>query len=283
MKLTFLGTGTSYGLPYIGCDCAVCRSDNPRNKRLRCSVLVEAGRNEQVADEEKAQKLGEGAVEHADVTRPTRLLVDTTPDFRQQLLRAEVSHVSAVLWTHSHNDHIIGLDDIRPLCDRAGYIDGYTNAETMAHLQHVFGYAFVPGRDHGGFPRMRSHLVEPGQSFQVGDIRVTAVPILHYRREIFAYRFEHGGRTLVYATDCSHIPGGSWELMQGADVLVLGALRYKEHVAHFSLQQAIDAAGKLKPGRTLFTHMAHDLDHDATNAMLPAGIELAYDTLSFEF
>jgi phosphoribosyl 1,2-cyclic phosphate phosphodiesterase len=274
MKLTFLGTGTSYGLPYIGCDCAVCRSDDPRNKRLRCSVLVEAS-----GAEKPQRSQSKGSVEHSVWTR---LLVDTTPDFRQQLLRAGVSRVSAVLWTHSHNDHIIGLDDIRPLCDRAGYIDGYANADTLAHLQHVFGYAFVPGRDHGGFPRLRSHLIAPRHSFQVGDVRVTAVPILHYRREIFAYRFEHGGRTLVYATDCSHIPDGSWELMRGADVLVLGALRHKEHVAHFSLQQAIDAVNRLQPGRTLFTHMAHDLDHDATNAILPTGIELAYDTLSLK-
>jgi phosphoribosyl 1,2-cyclic phosphate phosphodiesterase len=149
---------------------------------LRASILVEAS---------------EGAI---------RVLVDTTPDLRTQLLRADVSQLSAVLWTHSHNDHIIGLDDLRPVTDRHGYIPGYANAETVAHLQRVFDYVFIPNREHGGFPRLNAHIMEPRQTIDVKNLRITAIPILHYKRDIFAYRFETDSGVLVYATDCSHIP-----------------------------------------------------------------------------
>jgi phosphoribosyl 1,2-cyclic phosphate phosphodiesterase len=252
MKLNFLGTGTSYGVPYIACDCAVCRSDDPLDKRLRSSILVQEG--------------------------DTRVLVDTTPDLRMQFLRAGITTLSGVLWTHLHNDHIIGLDDLRPITDRCGYIDGYANEETMNRLKVVFDYVFVEGRNHGGFPRVNGHVLEPRQSVAVNNLRVTAIPIMHYKRDIFAYRFESDTRALVYATDCSHIPDASWELMHGADVLVLGALRYKEHPAHFSVAQALDAVEKLKPRRAIFTHIAHDLDHRTVNEELPPGVEVAYDT-----
>ncbi|HEX8833954.1 MAG TPA: MBL fold metallo-hydrolase [Abditibacteriaceae bacterium] len=256
MKLTFLGTGTSYGVPYIGCECDVCLSDDARNKRLRCSILVE--------DDE------------------TRILVDTTPDMRAQFLRAGIKQISAVLWTHAHNDHIIGLDDLRPVSDRLGYIPGYANAETLGHLQGVFNYVFVQGREHGGFPRVTGHVRENGQSWNIGAFRITAIPIQHGQREIFAYRFEHDGKSLVYATDCSFIPESSYTLMQSADVFVVDALRHKEHPTHFSVGQALEVVQRLQPGRALFTHIAHDLDHETTNATLPKRVQLAYDTLTVE-
>lgn len=271
MRLTFLGTGTSYGVPYLGCECPVCRSDDARNKRLRCSIVVEG-------NESTTGRSGNTCERDS----PVRVLVDTTPDLRQQLLRANINWVSAVLWTHTHNDHVIGLDDIRPLCDHLGYIDGYGSAATIAHLKHVFDYVFVQGREHGGFPRMKDHLIDPLQPFILSDLRITPIPIFHGKREIFAYRFECGARSLVYATDCSGIPDESIEAMRNPDVLVLDALRHKEHPTHFSIDQATAVVNQLKPGRALFTHIAHDLDHEKVNSMLPDGIELAYDTLSFD-
>jgi phosphoribosyl 1,2-cyclic phosphate phosphodiesterase len=262
MKLTFLGTGTSHGVPYIGCECEVCTSSAPKNKRLRPSILLE------------------------DDAASTRLLVDTGPDFRQQLLRENIGWISAVLWTHTHNDHVIGLDDLRHLTDRCGYLNTYASTNVLAHLEMLFGYAFVGGREHPGFPRLIGNSIAPRETFQIADFRITPIPIFHGRHEIFAYRFEQGAKgnqsTLVYATDCSAIPDESRELMQNADVLILDALRHRPHPNHFSIAQALEAVQMLQPRRAFFTHIAHDLDHDSTNATLPDGVELAYDGLRLE-
>lgn len=268
MRVTFLGTGTSYGVPQLGCDCAVCTSTNERNKRLRSSVLVE----------------------HDGTT----VLIDTTPDLRAQLLRANVRRLDAILWTHWHNDHVIGLDDVRPLSDAQGYIPGFAGAQTLENLRHGFGYVFVEGREHGGFPRVAAREIEAFQSLEIGALRVTPLPIQHGRHAIFAYRFEAkqnqapapGASTrapvFVYATDCSAIPDQSRELMSGADLLVLGALRHREHPAHFTVQEALAETQSLQPRRALFTHIAHDLDDAATNAQLPANVQLAHDGLTVE-
>jgi phosphoribosyl 1,2-cyclic phosphate phosphodiesterase len=259
MKLTFLGTGTSQGLPFVGCECAVCTSTDPHNTRLRCSILLETD---------------DGS---------TRLLIDTGPDLRQQLLRENISWLSGVLWTHTHNDHVIGLDDLRPVSDISGYIDGYAGESTLAHLQNLFGYAFVQGREHYGYPRLTGHAIAPYEALDIKDFRVTPIPIWHGKTEIFAYRFEQGGSTLVYATDCSSIPDASWELMKSPDIFIVDALRHRPHPTHFSIEQATAAAHRLAPSRTYFTHIAHDLDHATTNADLPPGIELAFDGLRIEF
>jgi len=256
MKITFLGTGTSHGLPYIGCDCAVCTSSDPHNKRLRCSVLVE------------------------DDAATTRILVDTTPDLRQQFLREDISWLSAVLWTHPHNDHIIGLDDLRRITDEQGYLNGYTNEATMAHLHRVFDYAFVPDRQHGGFPRLIPHTLQQQQTFIINNFEITTIPIMHGRQEISAYKFYDRKSTFVYATDCSHIPDDSWQHLANADALVLDALRPEPHPTHFSLQQALDAIEKLQPQRGFLTHFAHDMDHATISAQLPEKVQMAYDTLT---
>ena len=251
MKVTFLGTGTSYGVPFVACDCAVCRSADPFNKRLRCSILVE--------DEQ------------------TQLLVDTTPDLRQQMLRAEVSSLSAILWTHSHNDHIIGLDDIRPISNRVGYLNGYGDGATIEDLERLFGYIFEQNREYANFPRVTPHIIAPGDSLNFGRFRVTAFALLHGKREILGYRFENGGRTFVYATDCSAIPEASWPHFADSDLTVLDALRHHEHPTHFNVAQALEVVEKTHPKRALFTHMAHDLDHQTTNSQLPKGVQLAFD------
>ena len=256
MRLRFLGSGTSYGVPYVGCDCAVCSSDDPRDKRLRASITVEQ-------DE-------------------TRLIVDTGPDFRQQCLRANIDHLDAILWTHLHNDHIIGLDDIRPLTDKQGYVPGYANWETMARLKTIFDYVFIQDRDHPGFPRVTPHVVEPGQTLRFGAIEVTPLQIFHGERSILSYQFAHKGRRAVYATDCSRIPPESMEAMRGCDVFIVDALRHTEHPNHFSLAQALDAVEQIDPTRAFLTHLTHDLGHAETEADLPTRVRIATDGLEFE-
>ena len=256
MKLRFLGTGTSYGVPYVGCDCEVCRSSDPRDKRLRASILIE----------EPGENL--------------RLIVDTGPDFRAQLLRAGVDKLSAVLWTHSHNDHIIGLDDVRPLTDRQGYLDGYADAATMERLQMIFDYVFVADRNHPGFPRVTPHILTPFQTIEFGSVAVTPLPIFHGQREIFAYEFAQNGRRIVYATDCSRIPDETMERMKGCDVFIVDALRHAAHPNHFSLAQAIEAAQIVAPKMgAYFTHITHDLEHEATEKTLPPNVKIAFDGL----
>ena len=256
MRLRFLGSGTSYGVPYIGCDCEVCRSDDPRDKRLRACIAIEAG--------------------------DTRLIVDTGPDFRQQCLRAEIDRLSAILWTHLHNDHIIGLDDVRPLSDRQGYIPGYADAPTMERLAAIFGYIFVQDRDHPGFPRVAPHVIEPFQTLQFGEITVTPLPIFHGERAITSYQFERAGRRAVYATDCSRIPDPSLEAMKNCDVFIVDSLRHTEHPNHFNLKQALAAIETIDPARAFLTHMTHDLGHAATEATLPDRVRIAYDGLELE-
>ena len=256
MKLRFLGSGTSYGVPYIGCDCEVCTSTDARDKRLRASILVEQD--------------------------DTRLIVDTGPDFRQQCLRAGVKHLDAILWTHLHNDHIIGLDDIRPLSDRQGYIPGYADAATAQRLKTIFDYIFVEGRDHPGFPRVSLHEIEPFETLQFGEIAVTALPIFHGTRPILSYQFARDGRRAVYATDCSAIPDQSLVAMHGCDVFIVDALRHAAHPNHFSLSQALEIIQEIDPARAFLTHLTHDLGHAQTEAELPARVRIATDGLELE-
>jgi len=255
MIVTFLGTGTSYGVPFVGCRCAVCLSRDTRNKRLRASILVESS-------------AGSNAF---------RILVDTGPDLRTQLLREEISKLDAVLWTHSHNDHVIGLDDMRPITNACGYVPGYGARDTIETLQKIFGYALTQGREEPFFPRLTPHIVEPGQAFELGPFQITPLRIAHGRADILAYKFESEGRSFVYATDCSHIYPESWACFENLDLLTIDALRHAEHPTHFSVAQALEVVNIVHPKRTLFTHMAHDLDHEETNATLPPAVKLAYD------
>lgn len=253
LRVTFLGTGTSAGVPVLGCDCATCRSSDPRDRRWRPSIFIE---------------LADG----------TRVLVDTTPDFRTQALTFGVSGVDVILFTHYHADHIMGLDDVRPFNFRQrGAIPCLGDAPTLAALRRVYAYAWDPTVPQGGgLPKLR--LFEVAGRFSVGTTEVVPIPLIHGTQPILGYRL---GR-FAYLTDCSEIPEPSWPLLEGVEVLVLDALRHRPHPTHFTLDEAVAAAARIGARETYFTHMCHDLPHAETCAALPAGVTLAHDGLVLE-
>jgi phosphoribosyl 1,2-cyclic phosphate phosphodiesterase len=250
LQITFLGTGTSHGVPMIGCECATCRSDDPRDRRLRPSLLIRA------ADD-------------------TTLLVDAGPDLRAQALTHRINRVDAIIFTHGHADHILGLDDVRrynSLMKRPMRL--YGDRLTLDEITRMFGYAFDPLTPKGGgIPQLEP--VEVQGPFAVGPLLVVPVPIWHGKRLILGLRL---GR-FAYLTDCNAIPDESWGLLEGVEVVVLDALRHRPHSTHFSLDQAVAASRRIGARQTYFTHMCHDLPHAATNAELPADMALAYDGL----
>jgi phosphoribosyl 1,2-cyclic phosphate phosphodiesterase len=252
--LLFLGTGTSHGVPMIGCDCAVCRSDDPRDARTRPSAYV---------------TLPDG----------TAILIDTAPDFRMQALRHRLPRIDAVLYTHGHADHVLGLDDLRRFNHlQRGRIPCYGDARTMGELRRTFGYIFdqtTPAG--GGLPEI--DLFDVHGAFCLGHSEVIPVPLWHGQRLVQGYRIG----ALAYLTDCSAIPDSSWALLEGVDTVVIDALRHRAHPTHFTVAQALAAVQRLAPSRAWFTHICHDLPHAATTASLPAGVELAYDGLSVTF
>lgn len=250
MKVTFLGTGTSVGVPRIGCDCAVCTSTDPRNKRLRCAILIE--------------HLGRA------------ILVDTPPDLRTQALRHDVRRVDAVLFTHGHADHLHGLDDVRCYSfGRSDPIPVYGDRPTLERIVRVFDYAFDSAWAEA-VPRLSLHPIEG--DLELFGLHVHPITVLHGRLPVLAFRI---GR-FAYVTDCSRIPEESMAQLRGLDVLVLDALRHKEHPTHFTIDEALRVIDELAPRQTYLTHIAHDLDHDATNDYLPDGVELAWDGLIVE-
>jgi phosphoribosyl 1,2-cyclic phosphate phosphodiesterase len=248
VELLFLGTGTSAGVPMIGCHCEVCTSKDPRDQRSRPSVVIsQAG---------------------------TRVLVDTTPELRLQAVANGLDMIDAVVFTHAHADHIMGLDDVRRYnALRGGPLDVWADMETHRALIQCFGYAFeAPDPELKVF---RPHLVRQfiNGPFTIGPMRWTPIPLFHGRMPVLGYRV--GG--LAYCTDVSLIPEESFELLRGLDVLVLDALQHRPHTTHFSVDQAIEAATRIGAKQTLFTHIAHSLGHEATNETLPPGMRLAHD------
>jgi phosphoribosyl 1,2-cyclic phosphate phosphodiesterase len=254
LEITFLGTGTSHGVPMIACDCAVCRSDDPRDSRLRTAARVR--------------------------TPAIEFVIDTPPDFRTQALRENLRRIDAVLYTHAHTDHVMGFDDLRRYCemqDREMPI--YASPGVFCEFRRIFQFAFDGSV--GGFRNyIRPQVHEVTGPFTLGDLEVTPVSLPHGRFETTGYVFSQLGRPLLaYFTDCNAVPAAALEAARGVEVLVIDALRHRPHPTHMSVQEAIDAAGAMGAKRTFFTHICHDLGHVATEAALPRDVKLAFDGL----
>jgi phosphoribosyl 1,2-cyclic phosphate phosphodiesterase len=252
----FLGTGTSVGVPMLGCDCPVCLSTNPRNHRYRCGVLIE--------------------------TPEGNLLIDTPPELRLQLLRERVRLVHAALFTHYHADHLFGLDDLRPFPRLlGGPVPLYCAAEVEAKIRSTFPYAFGPaaeGMAAGYLPKLTFRRIT-AEPFTVLGERVTPVPLIHAQFDVFGFRIGD----VAYCTDVNEIPRASWPLLEGLRVLVLDALRPRPHMAHFGLDQALDVIERLGPQQAYLTHTSHEMEYETVNASLPPNVRMAYDGLRFDF
>jgi phosphoribosyl 1,2-cyclic phosphate phosphodiesterase len=252
LTLTLLGTGTSHGVPFITCRCAVCTSDDPRNQRFRCSALLQyEGRN---------------------------VLIDTATEFRLQALRAGMTHLDAIVFTHSHADHVGGLDDVRIFSELHGHsIPCYGSSATLDDVRRRFDYIFAPSSWVGTRPRLELHPISGPLS--LFGLEILPVTVFHGPMPVFGFRFG----SAAYVTDCNRIPPESMEMLRGLDVLVLDALRPRPHPTHFSLREALAVVEELRPSMTYLTHTTHDFDYTRTNAdlakLLPR-VELAYDGLT---
>ena len=258
--LTFLGTGTSMGVPTLGCTCAVCTSTDPHDRRLRPSALIRW-----------SEPGGESA-------RERNVVIDTGPDFREQALRSRIYRVDAIFYTHGHADHILGMDDLRPISFAAqregGPIPLYASDETAAILRQIYDYTFSPDTKYP--TRARVKLEPLSDTVRVHGVEFTRVPVMHGDMEITGYRF---GNT-AYLTDVSSIPESSYKLLEGLEHLALSALRHTPHPNHATLVQAVEWAKRIGAQHTWFTHMSHELGHEATNKTLPDNIKLAHDGLT---
>lgn len=255
MRLTFLGTGTSTGVPVIGCDCAVCTSSDPRDARLRASVLLDVG--------------------------SSTILVDTSPDLRVQVLRTGTTHIDAVLFTHRHADHTVGIDELRSFnLLQQRRLPVWATPVTAADLEQRFAYAFDHSFSYfGGKPDLDLHTIDESRPFQVGDIDVIPVPVFHGRMPIVGFRFG----SLAYVTDVKTIPDSSAALLRDLDVLVLTSLRQKTHGAHLSLDEALEWVERLGPRRAVLTHVSHDMGLMTDIApLLPPHVEIATDGMVVE-
>jgi phosphoribosyl 1,2-cyclic phosphate phosphodiesterase len=262
LRITVLGSGTSHGVPSIGCDCAVCRSPDPKDRRMRPSILIEI-------DAPSPSRFADGV---------RAILVDTSTDLRAQALAFGVRRVDAILFTHSHADHVFGLDDVRRYNQmQRGAIACYADAGTLASLRRMFAYVFEPPKQlGGGVPQLS--LFRLAGPMTLGGVEIVPVPLFHGSLPVLGFRVG----SFAYLTDCNAIPDESWPLLDGVRTIVLDALRHRPHSTHFSVSEALDVVARLGATRAYFTHICHDLPHAETCAQLPAGVELAYDGLVLE-
>lgn len=250
MKITFLGTGTSQGVPVIACSCNVCQSSNPQDKRLRSSILIEI--------------------------EDLRMVVDTGPDFRYQMLRAKVQKLDAVLFTHPHKDHIAGLDDVRAFNRLQGSaIDIYADEYVQEALKREFYYAFQPQK-YFGIPQLNLHEINESQSFYIKNIEITPILVFHYRMPVLGFRIED----FAYITDAKTISKEEKDKLRGVKTLVLNALQKESHISHLTLSEAIELAEEIGAETTYFTHISHNMGlHEEVSQELPPQMHLAYDGL----
>jgi phosphoribosyl 1,2-cyclic phosphate phosphodiesterase len=253
VKITFLGTGTSQGVPVIACDCETCRSEDPRDKRLRTSLLIE---NEE-----------------------TTLVIDAGPDFRQQMLRANVGKLDSIILTHEHKDHIAGMDDVRAFNYRTrDAIDIYAEERVQKAVRREFSYVFAE-HQYPGVPKMRLFDI-PAYGFEVKSIKLIPIRVFHYRLPIYGFRTGN----FAYITDANYIPEESKELLYGVKYLVINALRKEKHISHFSLREAVDLIREISPKKAFITHIGHQMGrHSEVSRELPPEITLAWDGLSFSW
>lgn len=254
MRVTFLGTGTSQGVPFIGCPCPVCNSKDPRDNRLRSSVWIE--------------------------TPDVSIVIDSGPDFRYQMLRAGVKRLDAIIFTHGHKDHVAGLDDIRPynfFTKKA--VQVYATSETQEALKREFSYIFT-NPTYPGIPQVDIHTIVPSRRFEVGGLEITPIRLLHYQLEVLGFRIGD----FTYITDANYIAPGELAKVKGSKALVLNALRHEEHLSHYTLSQAVEVAEETGVQEAYFTHISHQMGlHAEVEATLPANMHLAYDGLVLEF
>ncbi|MGG9961751.1 MBL fold metallo-hydrolase [Ferruginibacter sp. SUN106] len=253
LQITFLGTGTSSGVPMVACSCYVCTSPDKKDKRLRSSILVQSD--------------------------TTTIVVDTTPDFRYQMLRAEVKTLDAILFTHPHKDHVAGLDDVRPFnYFQKKAMQVFANSLTEEAIKREFAYAFSD-KKYPGIPEISLNTIN-GEPFYIGDIPVIPISVWHHKMPVLGFRF---GK-FTYITDANRIEENEKEKIKGSDVIVLNALRKEKHISHYTLDEAIAEVQELKIPKAYFTHISHQLGrHEEVSADLPAGIALAWDGMQLSF